>query len=466
MCVLEFIILVICCVYKSNKQNSNVSKMKKVTLSFVFFWVLSCSFNVYSETIWEDFSRWSIGIGLGANVFDGDIQITENQAYNFPSIEGYVEYGLTPVLGAGLGYNFHSIKAGNTGYQFTSKMHYIYPFVSINFVNLFLRENQSKWHIGMTVGAGLANYTSDKEKNTGTTANPDFTEYASLKNQKAFVIPVSALIEYDITKRIAVNARYQYAGFNRDDVEGGGPKLEDRYKGVTNDYLANFSVGLRWKFVGKKQHTRNVDMATYLPMCCYKPEPREEVVCTDYQPQLDSLLKRIEELEKRPEPVVVVEEPKKEPEVIFIPPVKDKEVVVVFQRTMWGINFETDKDIIKPESYPILDNVVKLMEENPRYQLTIKGHTDDVGKPEYNLDLSKRRARSVKIYMVQNGIAADRITTEGYGDTDPIANNNTAYGRSRNRRVDFLVTYEDVKMESNHGEGDLKEKEEEDSKIE
>ncbi len=190
--------------------------MKKLSLFFVcLLWICVCS-NVYSETIWEDFSRWSVGVGIGLNAFDGDIEINEkdNSVFKFPSVEAYVEYGMSPIFSLGLGYNYHRIGADNNKFRFESHTHFVYPFLGINFVNLFIRENKSKWGIWGTVGGGWANYTSTKDKNYGTKENPDYQHYAGGdKSMNAFIIPVSTLIEYNITDRLAINARYQYTGF-------------------------------------------------------------------------------------------------------------------------------------------------------------------------------------------------------------------------------------------------------------
>lgn len=122
------------------------------------------------------------------------------------------------------------------------------------------------------------------------------------------------------------------------------------------------------------------------------------------------------------------------------PEVKE-EVIKIFTQALTGILFETGKDIIKPSSYPILDNVVKVMNDNPVYNLSINGHTDNVGDDAKNMDLSQRRADAVKKYLADKGIAATRMTTQGFGETMPVADNNTAAGRTKNRRVEFKVVF-------------------------
>lgn len=101
------------------------------------------------------------------------------------------------------------------------------------------------------------------------------------------------------------------------------------------------------------------------------------------------------------------------------------------------LRFETGKAIIKKESYPALDNIVKLIEERREWNVMLSGYTDNSGDPGKNLMLSRDRAAAVKAYFVNKGIEAGRIQSAGYGDKDPIADNNTPTGRARNRRVEL-----------------------------
>ena len=124
-----------------------------------------------------------------------------------------------------------------------------------------------------------------------------------------------------------------------------------------------------------------------------------------------------------------------------------KEVKSLLTKAMTGIEFQTSSDVIKKSSYPILDQIVAVMELNPEYRLAIKGYTDNTGKASLNLELSKKRAAAVMTYMIAKGISATRMTSEGYGDANPIASNKTAAGRAKNRRVEFEISYEKVTYE-------------------
>lgn len=104
-----------------------------------------------------------------------------------------------------------------------------------------------------------------------------------------------------------------------------------------------------------------------------------------------------------------------------------------------GITFETGKATIQRSSLPVLDEAVRVLSAYPSVRIEIAGHTDDVGEPERNLELSRARANSVASYLEGMGIAAERMTTVGHGHTQPIAGNETKQGRAQNRRIEFRI---------------------------
>jgi outer membrane protein OmpA-like peptidoglycan-associated protein len=103
------------------------------------------------------------------------------------------------------------------------------------------------------------------------------------------------------------------------------------------------------------------------------------------------------------------------------------------------IHFESGKAVILPESYGLLDEVADILQSNPTLSILIEGHTDSVGSDSYNLRLSQSRANSVMQYLIQRGVSPNRLKAVGYGESRPIANNSTAEGRARNRRVEFTI---------------------------
>ncbi len=105
---------------------------------------------------------------------------------------------------------------------------------------------------------------------------------------------------------------------------------------------------------------------------------------------------------------------------------------------MANINFKYDSaEIAGADPLPILDDIAAFMKENPDVRLEIEGHTDSRGSDTYNLDLSARRAQTIKNYLVNKGVSAERLMTKGAGESRPIDSNDTDKGRARNRRTEF-----------------------------
>ena len=101
------------------------------------------------------------------------------------------------------------------------------------------------------------------------------------------------------------------------------------------------------------------------------------------------------------------------------------------------VMYDFNSATIKSEAYPMLDEAVLILKENPEMKVEIDGHTDNKGSAAYNMTLSERRAKSVKKYFVDQGVEAERLTTKGFGLTKPAASNDTKEGRAKNRRVEL-----------------------------
>lgn len=107
--------------------------------------------------------------------------------------------------------------------------------------------------------------------------------------------------------------------------------------------------------------------------------------------------------------------------------------------TLHGVTFEFDKDRLTADAKTILDQGVEILTKYPDMQVQVAGHTDALGSDAYNLDLSKRRAAAVLEYFAANGVGEAQLSSEGYGESEPIATNDTEEGRELNRRVELRV---------------------------
>jgi OOP family OmpA-OmpF porin len=118
------------------------------------------------------------------------------------------------------------------------------------------------------------------------------------------------------------------------------------------------------------------------------------------------------------------------------------EQIKQYTGTIQGIRFAFNSDRILPASFPVLDKAVAVLKEFPELRVEISGHTDTVGTREKNVDLSQRRAASVRAYLVSKGIDESRLIAVGYGPDKPVADNKTAAGKAQNRRVEFNLIVE------------------------
>ena len=102
-----------------------------------------------------------------------------------------------------------------------------------------------------------------------------------------------------------------------------------------------------------------------------------------------------------------------------------------------NIQFEFNSSILKTDSYPLLDKTAAAMKMDPSVKFTLDGYASAEGTPEHNMILSRDRANSVKVYLLNAGVNAANLTTKGYGESNPVADNSTEQGRILNRRVEI-----------------------------
>ncbi|MBK6523421.1 MAG: OmpA family protein [Sphingobacteriaceae bacterium] len=125
------------------------------------------------------------------------------------------------------------------------------------------------------------------------------------------------------------------------------------------------------------------------------------------------------------------------------PPMKEREKKIL-EKAFSSLEFASAKDIIKPISFPSLNDLAKLCKEHKAdWKLTLSGHTDNQGDADKNMTLSEKRSKAVKAYLVKKGVPAENVNVEWFGQTVPIGDNATPEGRQKNRRVEMKVIFKE-----------------------
>lgn len=152
----------------------------------------------------------------------------------------------------------------------------------------------------------------------------------------------------------------------------------------------------------------------------------QAVAATQVNVDKEALLADAKPLSIAPKPMLAVEKP--------------KDIIVLSDKVVPDVEFETNSAKIKPVSYPVLDNAIKTLKEWGGSNVEVAGHTDkrDTSKADYNQKLSEKRAKSVSDYLAKHGIDAKRLTAKGYGFDYPVAENDPKEGNKANRRVELI----------------------------
>ena len=175
-----------------------------------------------------------------------------------------------------------------------------------------------------------------------------------------------------------------------------------------------------------------------LDQCPYLPEDRDgfrdDDGCPDPDNDQDRIADAVDQCPNQPEDYDGDADEDGCPDIYKTIVVKDDRIEL--KQT---IHFATNKARILPKSFGLLNEVAQALNDLPNLRVRIEGHTDSRGSDRYNLKLSQQRAESVRRYLIGQGIAPDRMTSEGYGETRPIEDNRTSEGRAANRRVEFHI---------------------------
>lgn len=287
-------------------------------------------------------------------------------------------------------------------------------------------EGGYNWNMdGMTLGVdGFMDFNA-KKTHTGVAPAPATINYGS------------HVYGLDLKLGIPSGKCMPYAKLGYAHVSGRG----DAYASIVGDSSAHFGLGVEYKFApqwsvaGEWTNNSGKSGATKL-------DNDNFTIGINYyfdKPQA------LPPPPPAPAPVAVKEEPKAAPAPVPAPKEAWKIIMEEKPVRIEGANFDTDSAKLRPTADAKLQQVVEFANRYPEANLEVTGHTDDRGSDAYNQRLSERRAASVKTYLVNKGIDADRIAAKGYGETMPIADNSTAEGRAANRRVEVRYTIREEK---------------------
>ncbi|MBP5526100.1 MAG: OmpA family protein [Bacteroidales bacterium] len=204
------------------------------------------------------------------------------------------------------------------------------------------------------------------------------------------------------------------------------------------------NLEVRYKFGGDR-NIRNIAWVDYAPKC---EVPDLTPILEEQKRQCEELTSKLEEqivnqnvaINKLQQQIKFTQDSldshiraTREP-VRYVPTKEEDEII---KTAFAQLEFESAKAIIKQSSYSSLDGLAMLLKSHPEWSVTLKGYTDNSGNAAKNLQLSKDRAASVKNYLVNKGVSAANIQSQGYGSANPVASNSTLAGRAKNRRVEI-----------------------------
>ena len=367
----------------------------------------------------ESINHWSLAVKGGINYLRN-----ADQKVDF-EIGGVVERTFNPRWGLGIEYMYLKNKnEAMNGYgEMDGYNHGIDIFGSINMSNIIAPYRSAGWQkLNWYVNGGLGVTIYDNEFEGG----------ESYDGVKMLFIP-STDLEYNVCKYIALFLDAQYRmNSNREQTN---------FAYGRSFFSANFGVRVLF---GGESNIRNIAWADYVPQVevpdltpLFEAQKKElDEKSAAMQKVIDDQNAAIKDLEAK---IKFTQDSldrhiyQTKPKVAYTPTAEEAQII---KTALSNLEFESAKSTIKSSSFTYLDGLAELLKKHPEWSVKLSGHTDNTGNASKNLQLSKDRAAAVKNYLVSKGADSANIETEGYGQTKPIASNNTAAGKAKNRRVE------------------------------
>ncbi|MDR3653196.1 MAG: OmpA family protein [Paludibacter sp.] len=409
-------------------------------------------------------SHWSFGIKGGTNYFRVAPGVSSRSDEFHLIVGGNLEYSINPLVGLGVEYMYnpyghpYQLNATQTG-TLEGYTHDADIYASVNLMNLLVPNRIAFWSkmdIYGDAGVGVGFYQFKLSDASGNVIVDSRNGGDGVPETPMAKLGLN--LEYNISKSLAFGGEVQYRYYDRANL--GGYSMT---KGNSDALTA--TIGLKFKFGanGNKQHARNISMCEYYP----KPAPViiEKIIKDNtietinrlnaLETENDSINRRNQRLSdemkvlsyrnNKPATTVIVQNndalsdkiQKLENDLKALS-AKNKGVV---NASFDNIEFELGSDKLTSNSFSTLDRIADVLVRNPGWaKLNVAGHTDSSGSAKFNLKLSRRRANSVKNYLLDKNVPSASISVSGYGEDRPIASNNTSEGRQKNRRVEFQIS--------------------------
>lgn len=439
--------------------NSYIMK-KTLTLTILFFSTLLIS----QENV--GMNKWSIGLNVGGHDGHAPIRLARPKLYQPNFVQGNVRYMFNNRFGVMGTLQYNNFKIGETGYRTNYMNAMIHGVVNAGDIIKLHAITNNKLGLLIHGGFGIGSMWQKGFWDSLGIENPETPLFN--RSDDMLVWSFGATPQFKINEKFSINADLTFLFHGRQhrtyDFQHANPR-----EGGINGYFLTLSVGASYYIGPRTRHAdwvptvysgAEVDMSSYdARVTQLEKELREAALAADKLADADGDgvpdiydlcpdqkgtwgFSGCPDTDGDGIPDHIDECPdvygswkyKGCPEIT-------SEVKEVLQKALQGVNFETGSAVLTKSSFPILDEVVKVMNENPTYILKIMGHTDDVGSEESNMQLSKNRAQLVENYLESKGLQAEHFIVIGFGQTRPVASNDTPEGKAKNRRVEFTIVY-------------------------
>ncbi len=362
--------------------------------------------NVMAQNKTENFS---IGLQFGTIEYSGEVakEIFSFDTGIHPSLGINIAKYITPSFDLRGNFRVGMIDGSNETSSFENRLFDINVLLDYKFNNGYILKETSIIAPYIFIGAGDA-ISMFTNKTTGIKEQP----------LAYFNIPMGAGIKFNVTPKMSISLESHYNYAITDELDGvisNDTKWDDSFLYNSIGFNYNFSVGTDTDGDGVKDKDDKCPNIAGPANGCPDSDGDGVADMDDKCPNIAGPNNGC--------------------------PAQYFEHVAVMQKAQKGLFFNTGSSVIKDESYVVLDRIVKLLKVSKKLKLDISGHTDNTGGEDINLKISNERAAAAKTYIESKGIDGSRITSKGYGDAKPVADNSTEEGRTQNRRVEFKIKY-------------------------